>query len=79
MGDIANMVSEPMDIVTGTSIPGARSTLQNVMGLPIIQPTASRNLTVILELDRMQLGKAVYKLNNEETQRVGVKLAGGFV
>ena len=37
-----------------------------------------RDLTVILELDRMQLGKVVYRLNNEETQRVGVNLAGGF-
>lgn len=36
------------------------------------------DLTVILELDRMQLGKAVYRLNNEETQRVGVKLSGGY-
>jgi len=34
--------------------------------------------TVILQLDRTELGRAVYQLNNEETQRVGVKLAGGF-
>ena len=38
----------------------------------------AKQLTVILELDRMQLGKAVYTLNNEETQRVGVRLAGGY-
>jgi hypothetical protein len=38
----------------------------------------ARQLTVILELDRMMLGRAVYNLNNEETQRVGVKLAGGY-
>ena len=38
----------------------------------------NRNLTVILELDKMQLGRAVYQLNNAETQRVGVKLAGGY-
>lgn len=37
-----------------------------------------RDLTVILELDSVQLGRAVYRLNEEETQRVGVKLAGGF-
>lgn len=41
--------------------------------------TASRDLTVILELERTQLAKAVYRLNNEETQRVGVRLAGGTV
>ena len=34
-----------------------------------------RNLTVILELNRQQLGRAVYQLNNEETQRVGLKLS----
>ena len=39
---------------------------------------ASRDLTVILELDRTQFGRAVYKMNNEETQRVGVRLSGGF-
>ena len=38
----------------------------------------TRQLTVILELDRMTLGRAVYNLNNEETQRVGVRLAGGY-
>lgn len=37
-----------------------------------------RNLTVILELDRMQLARAVYQLNNQETQRVGMRLAGGY-
>lgn len=35
-------------------------------------------MTVILELDRMQLARAVYQLNNQETQRVGVRLAGGY-
>lgn len=40
--------------------------------------SVGKNLTVILELDRMQLGRAVYQLNNEETQRVGVRLAGGY-
>ena len=38
-----------------------------------------RDLTVILELDKMQLGRAVYRLNNEEVQRVGLRLAGGVV
>lgn len=37
-----------------------------------------KQLTVVLELDRMTLGRAVYNLNNEETQRVGVRLAGGY-
>jgi TP901 family phage tail tape measure protein len=38
----------------------------------------NRSMTVILQLDRTELGRAVYQLNNEETQRVGVKLAGGI-
>lgn len=38
----------------------------------------SRDLTVILELDRSQFAKAIYRLNNEEVQRVGVNLAGGY-
>jgi hypothetical protein len=37
-----------------------------------------RMMTVILELDRMQLARAVYQLNNQETQRVGMKIAGGY-
>jgi len=47
-------------------------------GQEIVVPrNESRQLTVILELDRQQMGKAVYRLNNEETQRVGVRLAKG--
>lgn len=34
--------------------------------------------TVILELDKVQLGKVIYTLNNQETQRMGVNLAGGL-
>lgn len=44
--------------------------------IPRSEANTERNLTVILELDRVQLGRAVYTLNNEETQRVGVHLAG---
>ena len=35
-------------------------------------------LSIVLELDKQQLGRAVYRLNEEETQRVGLKLAGGY-
>lgn len=37
-----------------------------------------RMLNITLELDRMVFGRAVYQLNDEESQRVGVKLAGGY-
>lgn len=43
----------------------------------VVPRNQSRDLTVILELDRQQMGKMVYKLNNEETQRVGVRMARG--
>lgn len=39
----------------------------------------ARTQTVILQLDRTELGRIVYDLNNEETRRIGVKLAGGVV
>lgn len=47
---------------------------------PVTVPrqSAPSQQTVILQLDRMQLGRVVYQLNNAETQRVGVQLAGGF-
>jgi hypothetical protein len=31
-----------------------------------------------LELDRVAFGRMVYQINDEESQRVGVKLAGGY-
>ena len=37
---------------------------------------SGRQITVVMQLDHRELGRAVYNLNNEETQRVGVKLAG---
>lgn len=37
-----------------------------------------RNTTVVLQLDRTQLAKTVFRLNNEEYQRVGIDLAGGY-
>ena len=35
----------------------------------------SKALTVILELNKTELARAVYQLNKDETQRVGVNLA----
>lgn len=36
----------------------------------------ARQMTIVLQLDRRELGRAIYQLNNEESQRVGVRLAG---
>ncbi len=40
--------------------------------------TGPRQLVVVMELNRSVVGRVVYDLNNEETQRVGVQLAGGM-
>ena len=37
-----------------------------------------RDLNVVLEIERTEFAKAVYKMNNDETQRVGVSLARGY-
>lgn len=42
------------------------------------QSDSGHDVTVILQLDRTQLARTVFRLNNEESQRVGVNLAGGF-
>lgn len=39
---------------------------------------AYRNQTVIFEINGVTFARATYKANNEETQRVGLKLAGGI-
>lgn len=35
-----------------------------------------RDITIILQMDKREFGRAVYTANNDETQRVGVRLAG---
>ena len=35
-----------------------------------------RPQTIILQINGREFARAVYKANNDETQRVGVKLAG---
>ena len=35
-----------------------------------------RSQTIILQLNGREFARAVYKANNDETQRVGMKLAG---
>lgn len=37
----------------------------------------SRTQTIIMQVDRTQFARLVHELNNEETQRIGVKLATG--
>jgi hypothetical protein len=39
---------------------------------------APTQVNATLELDRVAFGRMVYQVNDEESQRVGVKLAGGY-
>lgn len=48
-------------------------------GQEVVVPRDSgRDITIILEVDRQQFARTVYKANNEETQRVGVRLGGAY-
>ena len=64
------------DLIT-TQVPKLQGP-QSVLNKMESERGENRNLTVILQLDRSQFAKAVYSLNNEEIQRVGVNLAGGY-
>jgi hypothetical protein len=77
MGTLGDAVSD-VDMDAGydqTMVDVLNTPDATVMGQTSETP---RDLTVVLELDRMQLARAVYQLNNQETQRVGMRLAGGY-
>lgn len=78
--DLGTKIAEPLSANIGYNAPNTMQDMEAVLEMPTGGQNSepARDLTVILELDRMQLGRAVYRLNNEETQRVGVNLAGGF-
>jgi len=62
-------------IINASEINDEASVLSTVAS----QKTETKDLTVILELDKTQLARAVYTLNNDETQRVGTSLAMGYM
>lgn len=87
--DMENMLVEPNvsddfvaydedepEFETETMMDVLRSGNNNVVG---VNTQPQRDITVILQLDKMQLAKTIYKLNKEETQRVGATLIGGLV
>lgn len=57
---------------------GITTSASQVLSLVNSEQDASRDITIILELDREQFARAVYKYNLEETQRVGLTLVGGL-
>ena len=77
MDGLGDAISAPLDANIG-----ADEMSIDMFDSPAATLTANqsepREMTVILQLDRMQLARTVFKLNNEETQRVGMKLSGGF-
>lgn len=66
------------DQKSGTNIETPLSTMVQAFKQAINETggIGGRQITVVMQLDHRELGRAVYNLNNEETQRVGVKLAG---
>ena len=76
MGEINGLIEEPT--IATTSGVGGFANSASVLSAMANDNNDNRNLTVILELDKSQFARAVYKLNNEETQRVGLNLMGGY-
>lgn len=60
----------------GTNIETPLSTMVQAFKTAMSEMGYGGQQTVILQLDREQLGKVVYELNKAETRRIGVNLAG---
>lgn len=73
MGDLSEMMTGSLSYTVGTSgsVGTEYTTPAGVGGV-------GRDLTIVLELDRQQFAKAVYRMNNEEEQRVGLRLSGAY-
>jgi len=67
------------DQTSGTNVEAPLSTIQQAVLEALAQSGGvggGRDITIVLELDHTEFGRVVYKANNEETQRVGLRLAG---
>lgn len=60
----------------GANIEAPLSTIEKAVENVLNRRGYGGQQTVILQLDREQLGKVVYELNKAETRRIGVNLAG---
>ena len=82
----AEGVKDNKDVVTkavqdafnfGADITGGMSAAGNYGGMPgLITPNAGKDVTLIIQLNEEVLGRAVYRLNNDQVQRVGANLEG---
>ena len=79
MDGLSSVISDPMEFdPMGYSEDAAFDVLATSDPVTSTRNDEPRDVTVILQLDRTQLARTVFRLNNEESQRVGVNLAGGF-
>lgn len=60
----------------GTNVEAPLSTIEQAVANVMNRMGYGGEQTVILQVDKDQLGKVVYKLNKTETRRIGVNLAG---
>lgn len=64
------------DQKSGTNIETPLSTMVQAFKQAMNESGGGRSITIVLEMDRREFARAVYQANNEESQRVGVRLAG---
>ena len=57
-----------------TEVVSPLSTIKQALKEALAESGGSRDVTVIMEVDGRRFGQAVYKANNEEKQRVGVRM-----
>lgn len=57
-----------------TEVVSPLSTMKQALKEVLAESGGSRDITVIMEVDGRRFGQAVYKANNEEKQRVGVRM-----
>ena len=76
MGDVVYSEAPATDFADTTTTTTSFGNDGSTFAVP--RSSEPRQLTVVLELNRTVLGRMVYEMNNEEAQRVGVQLAGGF-
>nr|DAH26217.1 MAG TPA: minor tail protein [Caudoviricetes sp.] len=64
------------DQKNGTNIETPLETMVQAFRMAMNESGGGRSQTIILQLNGREFARAVYKANNDETQRVGLKLAG---
>lgn len=64
------------DQKSGTNIETPLSTMVQAFKQALGESGGGRDITIVLEVDRREFARAVYRANNDEVQRVGVRLAG---